>query len=394
MKVISVLDAEPAVGGGFHQALTAVFQMRDICAGTYDFEVFTSSNGARDLLRQRGVTAARVSFTRRDRAIARLATAGSWRVVRKLTGAMAPLERRLLSAGCDLAYFVTPSGLEAGFQHLNCITTVLDVSHRDSPEFPEVRRGGMLHAREHSLRASLPAAWLTLVDSNESAARLMQYYGASHHRLLIMPYAPSPLLDEAALETTEVMQRHGLAPGYFFYPAQFWPHKNHIRILQALLRLRENGRARTVVFSGGDQGNLRHVQQFVHNYKLGSLVRFTGFVPATHLRGLYDACTAVVMPSYFGPTNIPPLEAWLLRRPVVYSTACADHAGDAALCVDPDDADALAVAMCSVLEPAVREPLVERGVARLAGIEAQRRRAAHDLGEHLRRFAARRELWP
>jgi len=63
-----------------------------------------------------------------------------------------------------------------------------------------------------------------------------------------------------------------------------------------------------------------------------------GFVPIEDMRGLYEGSLAIVMPTYFGPTNIPPLEAWTLEKPLIYSTHLAEQAGDAALLIDPNNA--------------------------------------------------------
>ena len=54
------------------------------------------------------------------------------------------------------------------------------------------------------------------------------------------------------------------------------------------------------------------------------------------MASLYKESIALVMPSYFGPTNIPPLEAFNLGVPVLYSDlpGLKDQVGDAALLLD------------------------------------------------------------
>ena len=42
------------------------------------------------------------------------------------------------------------------------------------------------------------------------------------------------------------------------------------------------------------------------------------FLPDEEISYLYKNCLAVVMPTYFGPTNIPPLEAFKLGIPTIY----------------------------------------------------------------------------
>lgn len=99
------------------------------------------------------------------------------------------------------------------------------------------------------------------------------------------------------------------------------------------------------------------------------------------------------MPTYFGPTNLPPLEAWSLNKPLIYSSHLADQAGNAALLVDPDSADELAKAMIQCDDPAICNQLIEAGKQRLKHFEAQRAIAEDNLIKKLEQFAAQRRCW-
>ena len=72
------------------------------------------------------------------------------------------------------------------------------------------------------------------------------------------------------------------------------------------------------------------------------------------------------MTSYFGPTNLPPLEAWAVGTPVVYPAAFAAQAGNAAILFDYDSPASLAEAIIKVRSTDERARLVEAGKARLA----------------------------
>jgi glycosyltransferase involved in cell wall biosynthesis len=233
-----------------------------------------------------------------------------------------------------------------------------------------------------------------MTDSAALAAAISRRYGIDAERLLPMPFAPAPSLSAASsTDKATVLAKYGMQEGYFFYPAQFWAHKNHIRVLQALLLLRSRGHYLRLAFAGGDQGNRSHVEKFVEANALRDHVRLLGFVPARDMRGLYEGCRAVVMPTYFGPTNIPPLEAWLIGKPLIYSSQFREQAGEAALLVDPDDADALAGAMHACLEDETCDALVRAGAMRLQQIEQQRRDAEAALLMRLRQFEAKRNCW-
>lgn len=390
MKIVAILEDDAASGGGYNQALNAILQMRELCAGRYELEVMTTHAANLEVLRKLGVHAERFAFSLADKLLSYLAASPWWQGLQVRLKLTAPFEKSLLRRGCDLVYFVTPSARPGILQRLNYIATVLDLCHRDTPEFPEAREYARFAVRERLYRSVLPPAYLILTDSSELAAATSRRYGIDAERLLPMPFSPAPSLAAASPASA----KYDLPEGYFFYPAQFWAHKNHVRILQALVLLRDDGLKLRVVFAGGDPGNRAHVERFVEDNALRDQVRLLGFVPQEDMRGLYEGCRAVVMPTYFGPTNLPPLEAWLLRKPLIYSAHFKAQAGDAALLVDPDDARALADAMRACTDAATCARLAEAGARRLGEIERQREAAQAALLGRLREFEARRACWP
>jgi glycosyltransferase involved in cell wall biosynthesis len=396
MKVVAVLDIPVSAGGGFNQALTAIVQMYRACTGEFEFEVVTSIPENVATLERLGIAATLDADAGSDRLESRLSNVG---LVRRYRARFDPdwrhpIERRLLARGADLVYLVGGYTVPSRLRTLNYIYTVWDLCHRDQPEFPEIRDNGAFETREALFRQVLPPAVLVITDSVQLIDRVEQRYGVDRDRMLPMPFAPAPFLDAShATPTDKVLARYRLERDYLFYPAQFWAHKNHVRILEALDILRGRGRTPTLVLSGGDQGNRRHVETTVAKFNLQNQVKFLGFVAAEDMRGLYDGCAALVMPTYFGPTNIPPLEAWMLERPVIYSAHLKEQARDAALLVNPDDANDLAMAIDQVSDPATRARLVAAGTKRLAELKAQRADSERILVERLRQFAARRRSW-
>jgi glycosyltransferase involved in cell wall biosynthesis len=111
------------------------------------------------------------------------------------------------------------------------------------------------------------------------------------------------------------------------------------------------------------------------------------------MRGLYENAMAVVMPTYFGPTNLPPIEAWTLGVPVIYSKHLSEQAGNAALLVDPDcQLDvALAMLQCNKLE--IRNQLVRAGYRRIIYLDNLRKVAENELCASIKSYAARRLCW-
>lgn len=394
MKIVAVIETDFLAGGGFNQALSAILQMDRICRERFDFRVTTNLIENVNCLNNLGIKAQFHKYGLIDRII--LAMNSTWlgsRIVNRM-GLKGTFERDLRKQGAELIYFVMPTSTPGMLQDLNYIFTIWDLCHRDFPEFPEVRSNGVFKDREVLYSKLLSPAYLILTESKLGAKSAAYRYGLDLDRILPMPLSPAPFFEtnhSASLE--QVASIYRLDSGYYFYPAQLWPHKNHMRILDALAELRNQGIVKKLVLAGGDKGLGMLLRRRVSELDLDAQVRFLGFTPADHMRGLYEGCVAVVMPTYFGPTNIPPLEAWLVGRPLIYSSHLAEQVGDAAILVDADDEFSLAAAMKEVLNPLLAQNLIEKGFQQLRFLQLQRNEAEQKLLAKLEIFERRRKCW-
>ena len=290
----------------------------------------------------------------------------------------------------DLIWFVTPSTIIT--PNLPFLVTVWDLAHRYYPFFPEVSSMGWTwQEREDYYRTVLPRASYVLSGTSRGAQEIGTCYGIPRERIRVVPL-PAPSFDtEADREACPVQGR------YLFYPAQFWAHKNHVRAIKALRLLVADAAYADVklVLTGSDQGNERFVRQLVEDAGLADHVVFLGFVERPVVASLYRNAAALLYLSFLGPDNLPPLEAFACRCPVVIS----DHAGhreqlgDGALYADPLDEAAIADTVKRLLEnPALREELIAKGetLHRSRGVESYMSAVDAIFAD----FAAHRSCWP
>jgi glycosyltransferase involved in cell wall biosynthesis len=110
------------------------------------------------------------------------------------------------------------------------------------------------------------------------------------------------------------------------------------------------------------------LRRAIHTYDLHKYVRFLGFVSDETLAALYRLATVFVFPSLYEGFGFPPLEAMASGTPVIASnlSSLPEVLGDAAVLVDPYDANAIADAMRRVLiDQDLRRELRQRGYARV-----------------------------
>ena len=277
----------------------------------------------------------------------------------------------------DFAWFLTPH-----WQSVDCpfAMTVWDLGHRTLAEFPEVSLSGWTwEQRENFYRSVLPRA--ALVITSEVQARSI--YQLQDRRVLGLPMPVS-----RELQQVEAADVGNYRQPYVLYPAQFWPHKNHITVIDALKILRKKWDIEvTGVFTGADKGNQAYVEEYAKAQDVP--VIFPGFVSIAELKGLYLHAHVMVYASLLGPDNLPPLEAMSLGCSVI----CADYVGarfqygEACRYFDPLDARHLAQLIAT-------DPL-ENEAECAAALSEQNTGAYYARGivAALDRFAPTRRLW-
>ena len=214
------------------------------------------------------------------------------------------LERSLVRENVSLAYFLAPNALVLDLVDTPTINTVWDLGHRDIPEFIEITGDRHFEERELFYRHALPKSFRVVVDTERTSERIQSIYGVLKDRVIIGGLAAiRPSVPEA---------RSQAASPFFLYPAQFWPHKRHVMLLEAFRIVCNQHPDCKLIFTGSDKGNLNHVMDVAKNFDIASRVEFKGFVDASELAGLMKDAHCVVFPSQLGPSNLPPLEAALI----------------------------------------------------------------------------------
>jgi glycosyltransferase involved in cell wall biosynthesis len=403
LRLVVMLEQDNSSGGGYQQATNAALLLKglpsDLCTVVY----VTTRRSSLEELRRNGVDAQYFHMPRWQRLLERMRV--NWRLFnawpffsrKRLT--LNFFDRFLARIDADLVYFTCPSYLALVTEQYNYLFTVWDLSHRDEVDFPEIRARGEFERRERLFSTTLSKATGVIVDSEAGRDNVVRRYQVDYERVHHVPFSPSvgTLLsdDEYAARYVDVKSTYGLTCDYVYYPAQFWPHKNHVYLLKGLRALYDcYGIRMGAIFSGRDFGNLAHVQAVADELGLSEWVRFAGFVPDDHLAYLYRQSVALVMPTYFGPTNLPPLEAFRLGVPVLYPDMehLRDQVGDAALLMNLTDPESMAAALHRLMtEPALRRTLIERGKRQIALLTDEQR--LRPIQGALEKYRARRLCW-
>jgi glycosyltransferase involved in cell wall biosynthesis len=248
------------------------------------------------------------------------------------------LEQLCKESGVDFMWFV---GAEAVQIDLPYMAIVWDLQHRLQPWFPEVSAGGTWRQRETFYGEYLRRATYIIAGTDAGRLEIERFYQVTSNRIKILPHpTPAFTLNAKPSDVDSLLKKYGLRSNYLFYPAQFWSHKNHVNLLLAAATLKQEYQMDLpVVFVGSNKGNEEYVRNFAAQLNPSIDVSFLGFVPSDDLVALYRGAFALAYVTFFGPENLPPLEAFALGCPVIASdvSGAREQLGEAALFVDPRD---------------------------------------------------------
>jgi glycosyltransferase involved in cell wall biosynthesis len=398
-----------AHGGGFQQALSTIEGLTRSSAKKHDFVVFTTLEETRQFLLKERIKAIRVKqgvFRILDRWSGTVVGGGILRRLRRL--GLRRLGRHLDSLlddfRIDLVVLTETVDSALRISDHAFIVTILDLDHRDYPEFPEIYSDRAFERLERPLVNALTRATAVIANSASSACRIASLYQVDPSRIVEMPFLPSLAVrrhaaGEGLRTVEEVRRKYDLPNRYVFYPASFLPFKNHLYLLEGLNALeRKHGVNLHAVFCGG--GPPMHkatVERQAQALGLTERVHFLEWVPDEDIPALYESALALVMPAYNGPANLPPLEAVTLGCPVICSDlpGCREQVGDAALYCNLADSSSLADQLAALIQdPEVLAHLRKAGSRLAAEI------AKIDYGERLAPilenydYIRRRWTWP
>jgi glycosyltransferase involved in cell wall biosynthesis/SAM-dependent methyltransferase len=228
-----------------------------------------------------------------------------------------------------------------------------DFQHRELPQFfSRVDRW----YRDRDFRMQCRHATRVIVSSREAQRALAEFEPCCVEKSRVLPFVAQPNFAGEVTDLETIQQRYGFTGRYFHVPNQFWAHKNHRLILDALAILKGHEEPILVISTGATEDSRR--QRFFGELiaqadALGVLDSFRtlGVVPYQDLVGLMVNAVALINPSRAEGWSTSVEEAKSLGKRIILSDIPVhrEQAPPDGAYVDPDDAAGLADAMRAVL---------------------------------------------
>lgn len=272
-------------------------------------------------------------------------------------------KRRLDKNGVDLIIF--PKQFLKAVNNFPFISMNWDAGHKSTFAFPELLFD--FDFRENWYQVDVQKSLAIFVESESSKKEFMQFYSIPESKVRVVPLFAGGVIDMkvSSEEQDRILAKLNLQEqSFFYYPAQFWAHKNHYNLILGFKKLVSDSKKSKLklVLSGSDKGNKKYIQSVIKANDLEKHVVLLNFIPNEEVYTLYRRSIALVMPSFLGPTNMPLLEARALGTAVI----CSDLSGhretnkDGAVYIDPADSDSVHRALVSLTDANFRRTLIEK----------------------------------
>ncbi len=232
------------------------------------------------------------------------------------------------------------------------ITWLYDFQHLHYPE--------MFTPEENADRSRLFAeaaqdAARIAVSSRDALNDFARFAPASAAKGRVLSFVAQVPSDIYAADPGGMCREYALPERFFYLPNQFWKHKNHSVVIEALALLTQSAPDIAVVCTGNTY-DVRHPGHFagllteIARHGLRDRMILLGMVPHAHTFQLMRQSLAVLQPSLFEGWSTTVEEAKSVGKPMLLSSLAVHREQDPPESVyfDPRDAAALAAAMREV----------------------------------------------
>lgn len=246
-----------------------------------------------------------------------------------------------------------------GIKNVKIISTIYDLQHE---YFPENFSEKYLKYRKENYRYAALNSDHIIAISNYTKKTIVEKYKINSNKITAIYLGVSGTKSEKGAIS--------LPKNFIFYPATFWPHKNHKILIEALNKLKDEFPDLSLVFTGiiKNEKLKKEIDDLIDGYGLSKKVLFLGYVSDEQLNYIYQKAKTLVFPSSFEGFGLPIVEAFKHELPVVAAdnSSISKIVEDAGLLFETNNLNALVECIKKVfLNHDLRKQLIARGLKRV-----------------------------
>ncbi len=217
-----------------------------------------------------------------------------------------------------------------------------------------------------AMSLAIRRARVVLAISQATADDVRRSFGLPADRLAVTPLAADPAFRPQPPEQVAALRtRHPLPDRYGLYLASNKPHKNLVRLVEAVGSLLDAHPRLQLVVAGHWDERYAEARRQVEERGWHKAIHFLGPVAEPDLPALYSGAEWFIFPSLYEGFGLPVLEAMACGCPVLCSDlpVLREAAGEAAAYFDPYSVESMAQA---IQRARAHPPRAERSLAQAA----------------------------
>lgn len=198
------------------------------------------------------------------------------------------------------------------------------------PDFQHIRLPNFFTQKEINARNTFfeflaKSSNIIILSSYAAKVDFINFSPTHADKARVLQFCINPNLKEKQTTTLEELQkRYQFKGDYFFLPNQFWVHKNHQVVIDALSLAVKIDKKVQVICTGNTNDyrqpkNFKNLQKQIKTLKLDKNFRILGLVPYEDLISLMRSSIAVINPSRFEGWSTTVEESRLLEKIVLLS---------------------------------------------------------------------------
>ena len=230
----------------------------------------------------------------------------------------------------DLIIYLGVSRFSIFCDKIDYITYIYEFHHLFCPNLPEYKSWSDFDFRENLTKTNVKKSISLIVDTQKKSNDLVKYYNCYDKKINIIPLTSS--FSNVNISETDnyskIIEKFVNSPKeYFFYPAQYWPHKNHYYILSANKTFNTKYKKKVnFIFTGQKKNNFDYLSKKTIELGLQDQITFFEYLKDDEIKFLYHNCKALVVPSLVGYSSLTLYEAFYYKKPIFYTKDLLDDA--------------------------------------------------------------------
>lgn len=325
MKLSVFFDIKKSDGGAYHQNLKTVELLSKL--KNIDLNIITPDKKTYNLFKDKKIKTLIYNINFVDRLFYALYSLNILKLFFKKINFNNKFEKFLKNNQIDLIYFLSNSRTSILCNKTNFFSYIYEIHHLFRPDLPEYKGWHDFDLREEITQNTIKKASIIFVDTKIKKDDLIKYYNCYEGKIEVIPLIPNIVpQSEKNIRNEDLKRLISEKKNYYFYPAQYWPHKNHKYLLDVFnILIHEKKKDFNLIFTGSKKLNFDYLKKIVTKNNLENNIKFFEYLENDEIAFLYKHSQGLLMPTLIGNSCLPLYEAFNFEIPVFYTEGLLDY---------------------------------------------------------------------